>query len=1118
MATSTRTPRNPAAIVDEPTKAKMADEVEEYRRSINILILGETQSGKSTLVESMKKYSDPNVVLNLSAIGDGSLSHTAEVHETVIETNLPDYEVYRLTDGESKGESRDKIVHYGLLSEMGDVNAYEDAIDERKNLFLTHAKAEGAHQLTFRIYDTPGLDDTFGQDEAHMEKIFSALSTAGTIHLVLVVVGTTPLTPGLQDALRNYVAIFPEFNGIMAVVHTKIDYKYFHPKYEAFAKRMAARTSKLQDLIGRTTITQFMIDCDLTFSSKKPIRECLTRNTIGKILRLAAFNHPVALDRIVVKKSLKMKEIDQIIKEKYESIMLEAERSLQFKDGHRGDLLSQIYSLDIKIQNLEIELHEIENDIRIHNTDEMILLHEERYDQEWTVAPSVRQNHMEYSSEENTIDFKTVMMNNIKNVSQEGGETFRFWRANFERKAFQNGVFHVKLYAKKSNVFRSTISQCKTQICVVKGNMERLRKEKDQQAEKQRYQSATIAELIEKRKECAKLISLATVDSINPEVFHSLIQANAYSMNPREAINVVEDIYLAYIRPPQRPSGYPALMTYDLVSSRARMSPKMEDIRYNSSSGPSVFNILMIGDKESGKSALIKAIKNYDNLNASHFEIPSYTPTTEVTSTVITTSLPRFSVFEDVDGYSDKKSSTRLDNDTVRRYLSLPDGEYNLQKRRLHVQKDQLPDNPYNFRFQLIDTPGLDFTTDGSKQQQSSQESGVFVSKTLPAILSQLGPTSAVHLVLLVLPDVIDYADSIEFYQSILPALGSNTVYAYRGTKNDRAVSKEIQLRNKLLDGNNYADPVHILIDKLFIENDPIRACLARNGIRRILELALLNEPVLMQPKKPSFIKELDGFLQDRYFEVLKTIHHAIATTDESSPFHDIMKLARNQCDDEARYEIALSSPMKLAFSKRFENSWDAPLTATKFMKMDMESTEGEITQIDILKHNVEIAKQDGGKGTRRFSLLFRWTTTSYGVLDVRIYTGNTIHHSIDAWKETIEATQKKMTEAVQNAFSESKNPSNQHKLIMEFLKRYRHYNMMHRRASNSIIHPDAAQILSVCNIDQNKPIDLFECVERLEKAYLETVNASLETNLTMDRFQEHLINRRAEAPWTKIN
>ncbi|KAG0007924.1 hypothetical protein BGZ80_004069 [Entomortierella chlamydospora] len=552
----------------------------------------------------------------------------------------------------------------------------------------------------------------------------------------------------------------------------------------------------------------------------------------------------------------------------------------------------------------------------------------------------------------------------------------------------------------------------------------------------------------------------------------------------------------------------------------------MEGVQYRSSkvyvaSGSSTFNILVLGDKGSGKSALIEAIKGYDNQDISHLEIPSYTPTTEAASTIITTSLPRFSVFRNDYGdyeYNGKQSSTRLDNDTVRRYLSLTDDEYNLRKSRLHIQKDQLPDNSYNFSFRLIDTPGLDFTMDGSKQQRSNQESGAFVSKALPAILNQLGPTCAIHLVLLVVPDVIDYADSIEFYRSILPELGSNTVFAYRGTKNDIATSIEIQLRNKLLDGNNHADPPHILIDKLFIENDPIRACLARNDIRRILELALLNEPVLMQPKKPSFIKDLDSFLQDRYSEVLKTIHHAVATTDESSPFHAIMKLAKNQCDDEARNEIALSSPMKLIFSKRFENSWDASLTATKSMTVDMESADGEITQIDILKHNVEIVNQDGGKGTRRFSLVFRWTSASYGVLDVRIYTGNTIHHSIDAWKGTTEANQKKMTEAVQNAVSKSKNPSNQQKLITEFLKRYRHYNIMHRRASSSVIHPDAAQILSVCNIGQSKPIDLFECVERLEKAYLEAVNASLEINLTMYRFREHLLNRRAEAPWTKIN
>ncbi|KAF9171943.1 hypothetical protein BGX21_006606 [Mortierella sp. AD011] len=66
----------------------------------------------------------------------------------------------------------------------------------------------------------------------------------------------------------------------------------------------------------------------------------------------------------------------------------------------------------------------------------------------------------------------------------------------------------------------------------------------------------------------------------------------------------------------------------------------------------STFNILVLGDKGSGKSALIEAIKGYDNKDISHLDILSYTPTEEVASTIITTSLPGFSVFEDVGGYS----------------------------------------------------------------------------------------------------------------------------------------------------------------------------------------------------------------------------------------------------------------------------------------------------------------------------------------------------------------------------------------------------------------------------------------------------------------------------------
>ncbi|KAF9157637.1 hypothetical protein BGX21_003153 [Mortierella sp. AD011] len=570
-------------------------------------------------------------------------------------------------------------------------------------------------------------------------------------------------------------------------------------------------------------------------------------------------------------------------------------------------------------------------------------------------------------------------------------------------------------------------------------------------------------------------------------------------------------------------------------SSKAKRVSRARYTTSDASLESEFFNILVLGERQSGKSTLIEAIKNYPNQDVLDHGIPTYTPTTAVTSTCITTTLPRFSIFENANARDDTSRTKQLNNNDVRQYLSIVREEYEQQKSRLHLQKDPQTPNPYKFKFRLIDTPGLDFVKDGSKKILKGEGSGAFVSKTLPAIVEQLGPTCAVHLVLLIVqdPDNYDNSDAVNFYRDMLPAFDFITVVAHGETKGDRAtpVSKA-QPQHKSSFGDSYADQIHFIIGDMFIRDDPIRDYLTRNDIRRILELALLNEPVFMQLKKPSFIKDLDNFLEDRYFELLKTIHNAVATAKESSPFHTILQLTKVQCDEYTRMEATLlSSPLKLVFSRRFENTWDVSSTDNP-IEVEMESTEGEITHVDILQHNIKIVKQDGGVGAQRLKIAFRWTSAFYGVFDIRIYV-NTIATSRDS-----NDIQKNIADAIQNATSDPESPPNQHKLIMELLQKYRQFHLMRHLASIPIVYPETIRILSICDIDQVTPIDLFQCVEDLEKVYLGAVDAYTPkptfpdktfTNVivdggsyreavfpTINRFQRHLLDRRAMAPWSK--
>lgn len=67
-------------------------------RVYNILLLGPTQSGKSSFLESVKKYADPTYQVDDSVIGLGVSSCTQDVREELVTTTLPVYKVYNRND------------------------------------------------------------------------------------------------------------------------------------------------------------------------------------------------------------------------------------------------------------------------------------------------------------------------------------------------------------------------------------------------------------------------------------------------------------------------------------------------------------------------------------------------------------------------------------------------------------------------------------------------------------------------------------------------------------------------------------------------------------------------------------------------------------------------------------------------------------------------------------------------------------------------------------------------------------------------------------------------------------------------------------------------------------
>ncbi|KAL8306413.1 hypothetical protein RB597_003063 [Gaeumannomyces tritici] len=138
-------------------------------KPINVLILGETANGKSTLIRRLGIYSGnkaPEVV-----IGNGNESCTKIVKSHPVSTPLHSYSLM-----DTLGEPL-KCSDYNELVDLGwdEVNKVQSVAEE------------GGRTFHFEFFDTPGLDDSGGNDLAIMADIIRNIATLSHLNAIIYV-------------------------------------------------------------------------------------------------------------------------------------------------------------------------------------------------------------------------------------------------------------------------------------------------------------------------------------------------------------------------------------------------------------------------------------------------------------------------------------------------------------------------------------------------------------------------------------------------------------------------------------------------------------------------------------------------------------------------------------------------------------------------------------------------------------------------------------------------------------------------------------------------------------------------------------------------------------------
>ncbi|KAF9298582.1 hypothetical protein BGZ74_009308 [Mortierella antarctica] len=405
-------------------------------RTYNVLFLGETQSGKSTLIESLIHYN-----INKDNIGDGIFSLTKVVTTTTIHTNLPSYFV---TDMAGK-----QVDHRDFLN--GDQEDYLDELNDRKRYRLEREEPTFT-TATFNLIDTPGLNDTTVTDEVNIAKIFKGLKGIRSIDLVVITVTNNPFTDFLVDALKVYVSLLPELNSNVVFVHTRFDYSRLHPEERTFEQPLREKKHFFGELVGRDSVPHFMIDNDI--GSVGTIRNCITQNTLRGLLAIAKLNQPVPLQIMYVNKTEKMRAVEIILKQKCDAKITALEAELLGENETKETVLKRRVTIENEIATLEQDLQPVSRDLAYYDKDTLHLLYKERPD------------HID------------IQEHNIEVARQAGGVGENHWAVQFRRRRHQDGVYHVKIYVKKSKKYVRVIERLRTRELAIKSTILELQSER----------------------------------------------------------------------------------------------------------------------------------------------------------------------------------------------------------------------------------------------------------------------------------------------------------------------------------------------------------------------------------------------------------------------------------------------------------------------------------------------------------------------------------------------------------------------------------------------------------------------------------------------------------------
>ncbi|KAF9570482.1 hypothetical protein EC968_001756 [Mortierella alpina] len=366
-----------------------------------------------------------------------------------MKTNFPEYTSYKFNSG----------ADVDTMAMLRDLNPsqYKDTLD-RTDFLIQRELGKVPHRRVFHVIDTPGIaEDTASDDDKIATHIAAALSVVDSIHLVIVVVSENScVTPWLKKVLRTYNTISPAMGGLIALVHTKVEFWKQHPDDKSLTTHLHSIRKELGGVMNRTA-PHAVIDCDLC--DYRPLQLLLRQHTIRRVLQLAAHNMPLHLNTLQLNKTPRMLQVDRAILDYSHSQLEYFEGEMSMSDRSTAFLF--------EINRIRQHIRQLETFINKHDSVHLDLIHEARFLEEASALDSffsTKDVTMEAPPLDHSIDLIQEDTTGIISMKVSGGEGYCYWSNRVRRRNGESARYNAKLYAKRCAIHRIDLIQQKSEL------------------------------------------------------------------------------------------------------------------------------------------------------------------------------------------------------------------------------------------------------------------------------------------------------------------------------------------------------------------------------------------------------------------------------------------------------------------------------------------------------------------------------------------------------------------------------------------------------------------------------------------------------------------------------